>query len=67
MGVQVFTSTEIKSFEKLNEKIELKTNQHFNFTTKKLLICTNAFAKELLPELDIVPARGQVLRYFRNK
>lgn len=61
MGVQVFTSTEIKSFEKLNEKIELKTDQHFSFTTKKLLICTNAFAKELLPQLDIVPARGQVL------
>jgi gamma-glutamylputrescine oxidase len=61
MGVQVFSNTEIKSFEKLNGKIELRTNQQFNLTTKQLLICTNAFAKELLPELDIVPARGQVL------
>lgn len=61
MGVQVFTNTEIKSFEKSNGKIELKTNQHFALSTKQLLVCTNAFAKELLPELDITPARGQVL------
>jgi glycine/D-amino acid oxidase-like deaminating enzyme len=39
----------------------LKTNQHFNFTSSQLLICTNAFTKQLLPELDIIPARGQVL------
>ena len=61
MGVQVFTGTEIKSFERINGKIELRTNQHFNLITKQVLICTNAFAKDLLPELDIVPARGQVL------
>lgn len=61
MGVQVFCGTEIKSFEKLNGKLELRTNQSFTLTTKQILICTNAFAKELLPELDIIPARGQVL------
>lgn len=61
MGVQVFNQTEIKSFEESGNKIELKTNPHFNLTTSQLLICTNAFAKELLPEEDIIPARGQVL------
>jgi glycine/D-amino acid oxidase-like deaminating enzyme len=61
MGVQVFTGTEIKSTEKINGQIELTTNQHFNLIAKQVLICTNAFAKDLLPELDIVPARGQVL------
>ena len=61
MGVQVFTGTEIKSTEKINGQIELTTNQHFNLISKQVLICTNAFAKDLLPELDIVPARGQVL------
>jgi len=39
----------------------LQTNQHFNLTTDQLLICTNGFAKELLPELNVEPARGQVL------
>ena len=61
MGVQVFTNTEIKSFEKFDGKLELKTNQHFNFTSSQLLICTNAFANQLLPQLDIIPVRGQVL------
>jgi gamma-glutamylputrescine oxidase len=59
--VQVLTNIEVKNFEKVNDKIELQTNQHFNLTTEQLLICTNAFARQLLPELDIVPARGQVL------
>ena len=61
MGVKVFTSTEIKSIEKINGQIELRTNQEFNLIAKQVLICTNAFAKDLLPELDIIPARGQVL------
>ena len=61
LGVQVFTNTEIKSFEKSDGRIELRTNQHFNLSAKQLLVCTNAFAKELLPQLDIIPARGQVL------
>jgi gamma-glutamylputrescine oxidase len=61
MGVQVFTRTEIRSFETKNDFIELRTNQPINFSTTQLLICTNAFAKNLLPDADIVPARGQVL------
>lgn len=61
MGVQIFTQTEISSFERINDKIELQTSQQFNLSTSQLLICTNAFAKELLPDEDVVPARGQVL------
>lgn len=61
MGVTVLNTIEIKSFEKINGRIELQTNQHFNLSTKQLLICTNAFAKQLVPELDVEPARGQIL------
>jgi gamma-glutamylputrescine oxidase len=61
MGVQVFTQTEIKSFESKDDGIELQTNQQFKLLANQLLVCTNAFAKELLPDEDIVPARGQVL------
>jgi glycine/D-amino acid oxidase-like deaminating enzyme len=61
MGVQVFSQTEIKSFANTGDKIELKTNQQIDLTTSQLLICTNAFAKDLLPGEDVVPARGQVL------
>lgn len=61
MGVQVFTQTEIKSFETSGDKIQLQTSQQFNLLTTQLLICSNAFAKELLTDEDIVPARGQML------
>ncbi|MBO9683264.1 MAG: FAD-binding oxidoreductase, partial [Flavisolibacter sp.] len=61
MGVQVFTQTEIKSFENKRDNIEIQTNQELKLLTNQLLICTNAFTKELLPEEDIIPARGQVL------
>jgi gamma-glutamylputrescine oxidase len=61
MGVQVFTAVEVKNFQVFDDSIELETNRQLSFFTKKLLVCTNAFAKELLEEVDIVPARGQVV------
>jgi gamma-glutamylputrescine oxidase len=61
MGVQVFNQTEIKSFQERNDTVELETNHNFRLVARQLLICTNAFTKQLLPEEDIIPARGQVL------
>ena len=61
MGVQVFNATEVKTYNPYDDSIEIETNRQLPFSTKKLLICTNAFAQELLPDLDIVPARSQVL------
>jgi gamma-glutamylputrescine oxidase len=61
MGVTVLNAIEISGFEKVNDHIELYTNQFIHLQADKLLICTNAFARQLLPTLDIVPARGQVL------
>lgn len=60
-GVIVFNGVEVTHFEKLHDKMVLYTNQPLRFTAAKILICTNAFAKELLPKIDITPARGQVL------
>ena len=61
MGVQVFTQTEIKSFQKTNGKIILQTNLPVSLSADQLLICTNGFAAELLPEIDVIPVRGQIL------
>ena len=61
MGVQVFTEMEIVSFNLNDDEIEIQTNRDLELCAKNLLICTNAYAKELVPELDVVPARGQVL------
>jgi gamma-glutamylputrescine oxidase len=61
MGVNVLNAIEIHAIENDGKKTELRTNLPFNLSTNQLLLCTNAFTKNLLPELDIVPARGQVL------
>jgi glycine/D-amino acid oxidase-like deaminating enzyme len=61
MGVNVLNGVEITTINYGDNKIELNTAQPFNLSTNKLLLCTNAFTKALLPELDIIPARGQVL------
>jgi len=60
-GVTVLNNIEIKSFEKKDGQIELQADRSYRFSADKLLICTNAFAKQLLPELNVEPARGQVL------
>jgi gamma-glutamylputrescine oxidase len=61
MGVQVLTGIEVKNFDIDNRSVKVTTNQQISFSTKKLLLCTNAFTKDLLPEIDIIPNRGQVL------
>ena len=61
MGVTVLNAVEISGFEKVNDQVVLYTNQLIHLKCNKLLVCTNAFARQLLPDLNIVPARGQVL------
>jgi len=61
MGVQVLNHTEIKSYELIGDSVHVDTDHSFTFQAKQFLICTNAFTKSLVNEIDIVPARGQVL------
>ncbi|OQP62993.1 NAD(P)/FAD-dependent oxidoreductase [Niastella populi] len=61
MGVTVLNAIEISGLEKVNDNVVLYTNQLMHFKAARVLICTNAFARQLLPDLNIVPARGQVL------
>lgn len=65
-GVQVLTGIEVNNFITLNSSVEVNCvtnemgNAPYTFKTKQLLLCTNAFTKKLLPDLDIVPNRGQI-------
>lgn len=61
MGVEVLSGIELTAMDIRNNDVELKTNHGFNFTAKKVLVTTNGFAKQLLPELDVQPGRAQVL------
>ena len=60
MGVQVLNNCKVEKFFNAENKIVLETNQG-NFHCNKLLITTNAFVGELLPEVAVIPGRGQVV------
>lgn len=59
-GVQILFSTEVKKFKSHKKGVTITTNLDAPLETKQFIICTNGFAKQLIPDLDVVPARGQV-------
>ncbi|MEQ8807951.1 MAG: FAD-dependent oxidoreductase [Imperialibacter sp.] len=63
--IHVLTGCEVKWHEDLQSHVEVSafssaTNTDIVFKTKKLAFCTNAFASQYFPELDIKPGRGLV-------
>jgi len=61
MGVQVFTNAEVTGFTAAAEGFTINSSLPVELRTRRILLCTNAFTRQLLPDADIVPARGQVL------
>ncbi len=59
-GVELFSGIEVKSLNSMSDSctVELDTGQ---IEAKQVLVCTNGFAKQLLPQLDVAPARNLVL------
>lgn len=60
-GVQLLNGLDILRFEQDDKFITLFTSNGYAVRTRKLIICTNGFAKQLLPDEDVQPARAQVL------
>ncbi len=63
LGVSFFENMDVLKFEELDSgkwQIHLKDNNAI-IEAKELIICTNGYTKELLPEIQVAPARGQVL------
>ena len=60
LGVDIFFGAEVLAYQTQNNQVKI-SGKNFEINAKKILIATNAFAKQLLPNLSIVPGRGQVL------
>ncbi|WP_454804529.1 NAD(P)/FAD-dependent oxidoreductase [Mucilaginibacter phyllosphaerae] len=58
--VLVLNGCEITAIHNNGDHIHL-TSPQGNFNTTKVIMATNAFARQLYPELQVVPGRGQVL------
>lgn len=65
LGVKILTGAEVLSLE-LNEKTISVSNlvsgrSSVIFEAQQIAVCTNAFTKALIPDLDINPGRGLIL------
>jgi gamma-glutamylputrescine oxidase len=61
LSVTILNNIDITGYEKTGGHLLLHSQYPFPLIAAQLLVCTNAFAHQLLPQLDITPARGQVL------
>lgn len=60
LGIQVLNNCKAEKFSPIENQVVLETNQG-RFHCNKLLVTTNAFVGELLPDLPVFPGRGQVV------
>jgi glycine/D-amino acid oxidase-like deaminating enzyme len=59
-GVSVLNNVEVSSVNDSGNQVEIQFENGFSFKSGKAFLCTNAFTKKLY-DLDIIPARAQVL------
>lgn len=64
-GINILTGAHVEQIERGGEgaAIQLRdsTYETIQFNAKKIAICTNAFTKKLVPDIDLAPGRGIVL------
>lgn len=61
LGVSILNSMEVTDWNESNGKVSLGFRNGLEIKTEKLHFATNGFARQLLPDLDVLPARAQVL------
>lgn len=64
-GIEIKTGCPVESFEEEEKQVKVSvlafTGEQITFSATQLVVCTNAFTKTLLPEVDLKPGRGLVL------
>ena len=65
-GVEIKTGAEVLRFEEHADGVSVEVGDPFRreallLRSQTLSVCTNAFARQLLPNEDVIPGRGQVL------
>lgn len=60
-GIAIFNGLPVKTLEELPTGVEIQTEYGWSFRAGRALVATNGFARHLLPELSVHPARNQVL------
>ncbi|WP_317206835.1 NAD(P)/FAD-dependent oxidoreductase [Niabella pedocola] len=61
MNIRFLFATEVRMVEEHPQGIKLFMAKGPGLLAERIVYCTNAFSSRLLPRMDLVPARGQVL------
>lgn len=61
LGIRVFTGVSVQAIHETGQGAEVITTDGAVFQASHSFVTTNGFARMLLPELDVQPARAQVL------
>lgn len=61
LGVELLNGIQVTALHDEGNRATLETQHGWSLSARKLLVCTNGFAARLLPGLEVVPARNQVL------
>ncbi len=60
-GISILNNMEVDKIQDTKTHVEIYFKNNLSIKSKKVIIATNGFAKQLLPDLDVKPARAQVL------
>lgn len=60
-GIKIFNGIAIRRMEDSSQGVELETDAGWSLRVPRILVAVNAFARTLMPETDVIPARNQVL------
>lgn len=64
IGVEILTGANVKEITEYNSRVLAEisvSDEKLKFTASGIAVCTNGYIPNLLPNVDIVPGRGQVI------
>lgn len=61
LGIEIISSISVTGWQSGENKIRIDTDKGILFSCNKLLICNNGFTANLIKNIGVKPARGQIL------
>lgn len=61
LGVYIINGFEVKAWSEQGAHVHIESANGISFNCGRMLIATNGFARQLLPDIPVQPARAQVL------
>lgn len=59
--IEILNGAEVTSLNETSNHVDVHLQSNFSFASKKVFVANNGFASTLLKDLDVKPARAQVL------